>query len=274
MPSGLLRSDIFKLRKSKTLIGCCVAAVILGAAMALIFINAWNSIGNQIEQAVSMLKTAGMNDELIDTAFSTLPKPNRWSYANMLFSDGTIPLLFSIFISVFFASEYTMGTMKHSISRGFNRRDIYLSKLFTSFISIVAIGIAYFVGGMTVTLIFVRKGSELGTQEIIISIICYICLYISMAACYLLAAVAVKKTSSAIAICLAVPTLVSSLMTIIMYGNSDFRFVARFWIFNTPGYVQTMVTGGEWYLAIITAVVYFVAALITGILIFRRQEIK
>lgn len=274
MPAGLLRSDFFKLRKSKTLIGCCAAAVILGAAMALIFINAWNSIGDRIEEAVNMMKLTGMSDELIDTAFSTLPKPNRWSYANMLFSDGTIPLLLSIFISVFFASEYTMGTMKHSISRGFNRRDIYLSKLLTSFISLLAIGIAYFAGGMTVAFIFVKKGSELGTQEILISVICYICLYISMASCFLLAAATVKKTSSAIAVCLAVPTLVSSLMTIVMYGNSDFRFVARFWIFNTPSYVQNMVADGEWYLAIITAAVYFVAALIAGMIIFRRQEIK
>ena len=109
----LLRSDMYKLSKMKSLFICALILVVMG--VGVIFLQSVN-----IEQN-------GSGDQALQiftnqTAVSLFP--------SSLGSDGV--LLSIIVISIFVACEFGFGTIKNTASHGFGRTKIYLSKLIFS----------------------------------------------------------------------------------------------------------------------------------------------
>lgn len=274
MVKSLIKSDFMKLKKSRSLIICCIVAVCLGAVMALLYVNAWNTMGENIENARELMMQMGIDGETIDSAFSVLPEPYFWSYANIMLSDGSIPTFAAICAGVFIASEYSMGTIKNTISRGFSRTKIYVSKLMVSCVTIIILGIAYVVGTMAVCAIFVRGGSEISAVQMLLSVLSYIFLFAAMASVYLMIAVIMKKTGVAIAVSIVIPAVISSVITIITYSNNEFSQVAKYWLFNTPSFVEKMCIDGQAYIPLLISVFYFAVSTAVGLTVFKRQEIK
>ncbi|MBQ3929102.1 MAG: ABC transporter permease subunit [Clostridia bacterium] len=268
----LIKSDFMKLSKSRTLLICSLIALVLGAVMSLLFINAWNSVGESIQQAQKMMLDMGMDEEVVEETFSILPKPYIWSYANMLLGDGTITLLAAICISVFTASEYSMGTLKNTVSRGFTRGQIYLSKLVVSCVSTLILTAAYLIGGMTVCLIFVRGTSELNFGQMAMIAVTQILLLFAMASLYYTIAIIIKKTGSTVAMSIVLPTFVSTMIVTTTYGDKDFAKIARYWLFETPVYVQKFCLNGQIYIPLLLAAGYFAVTVAAGYLTFRRQD--
>jgi len=51
------------------------------------------------------------------------------TFLELTLALGFLPTLFAIFVSLFVAGEFHNGTIKNYVSKGFNRIQIYLSKL-------------------------------------------------------------------------------------------------------------------------------------------------
>lgn len=107
---NLLRGDFYKLRRSKSFFTCLGILAIIVSYIIIHFKSSSN-----IKEQLS-------------------PSTFHWIY--MLFREKAfipyfIPLFQSIFITMFITNEYNTGTIKDSVSLGFSRMKVYISKLIT-----------------------------------------------------------------------------------------------------------------------------------------------
>ena len=136
---NLLRADFYKLRRSKSFFICLG---ILALFVAYIIIDFSSS--------------AHIKEQLSPSTF-------HWIY--MLFMERAflpyfIPLFQAIFITMLITSEYSTGTIKDSVSLGFSRRKIYMSKLITVSVgSILMMLVAIFFTIITSIFVFGIYGS-------------------------------------------------------------------------------------------------------------------
>jgi ABC-2 type transport system permease protein len=118
---NLLRADFYKLRRSKSFFICLLMNAIY---VTYIIIDFGSS--------------AHIKEQLSPSTF-------HWIY--MLFKEKaflpySIPVFQAIFITMFITNEYSTGTIKDSVSLGFSRRKIYMSKLITVSVGSILIMLA------------------------------------------------------------------------------------------------------------------------------------
>jgi ABC-2 type transport system permease protein len=136
---NLLRADFYKLRRSKSFF-ICLGIIALFVAYIIVDFRSSSHIKEQLS-----------------------PSTFHWIY--MLFKERAflpyfIPLLQAIFITMLITSEYSAGTIKDSVSLGFRRRKIYMSKLITVSVgSILMMLVAIFATVITSFFVFGIYGS-------------------------------------------------------------------------------------------------------------------
>lgn len=136
---NLLRADFYKLRRSKSFFICMG---ILALVVAYIIIDFSSS--------------AHIKEQLSPSTF-------HWIY--MMFKEKAflpyfIPVFQAIFITMLITNEYSTGTIKDSVSLGFSRAKIYMSKLITVSVgSVLMMLVAIFFTGITSLFVFGIYGS-------------------------------------------------------------------------------------------------------------------
>ena len=128
--TALMKADGYKLRKSRSLKVCLLVAFVLGILMAVLYHIAWSMIGNNIETTRSMMMMFGSDEKTINEMLMIIPDENMWAYISTALADTNVLYIAAIVISIFVGSEYSMGTIKNSVSRGYSRSSIYVSKLY------------------------------------------------------------------------------------------------------------------------------------------------
>ena len=271
---GLIKTQLKLLSKSRSLIVCMVIAIALGITMTLIYNYFWEQRGDKIAMSYALMRQYGMNTQLLDTALSSIPRNNLWSYINIFFSDGAIWLISCCCASSFLSCEYTMGTLKNPVSRGCGRRQIYLAKYIAGIIDVFLIALSY-VGAGTVTALFVvQRTASVGAGDIVLIIICYILLLAAMAAFFMLLTVLFHRTGFSAAAAIAGPMLISSLLNVIAAVNESASSLSRYLLMESFITVEQSVLNGEAYITIITAAAYIIICSTAGYIIFNRSEIK
>lgn len=112
--SRLLKADLYRLFRSKSFYVCTLVLTLLLCASA--YLVDWTYTLQENAQ-VSIQTTNLLQDGI--------------SYGLWVFSGGDSHIFMAIFIAIFIASEFSHGTMKNIVSKGFPRYQIYLSKLIT-----------------------------------------------------------------------------------------------------------------------------------------------
>lgn len=110
----LLKADFYRLFRSKSLYWCSLVftALLCGSAYIMHWANTLQENAKVTIQTVS-------------------PLQNGITYGLWVFNGGDSHLFMAIFIAIFITSEFSYGTMKNIVSKGFSRYQIYLSKLIT-----------------------------------------------------------------------------------------------------------------------------------------------
>ncbi len=272
--NALFKADLYKLRNSRSFRVCIIVSFVLGIVMAVLYYYAWKSLAENIESTKSLILSMGDYGDTVSEALDLIPKNNLWSYINISLSDQNVLYLAAIVISIFVGSEYSMGTLRNSVSRGFSRTQIYFSKLLTAMIAALAVIILYVLGGAIPGCIMFGFSASVSAGEIIVSVLGYFVLFIAATSFYAMICTITKKTGYAIAFSLIVPLLITSLDRVIRIGYKDFGKISRFWLFETITDTQQLIQSSETYIIFIVAAVYIALCTVMGIVIFRRQEIK
>jgi ABC-2 type transport system permease protein len=253
---NLLRSDFYRLFKTKSFYICAAIEVALFILNALI-LN-WAATLTSEDRAVyqSMLPDGGLD------------------FASSVFS-GNIQLLIGIIIAIFVTAEFSHGTMKNSVSKGFLRWKIYASKgismlaaayllIFVTFIIGAGVGAVLF-GGMGVFTadLFKKIGIEL-------------LLYAALVSFFLLISMVIRNLGGVLAInilgVLTVEPLIYQIIELINKGKIEF---SKYSLVNNIDFYNSSAAGGDDYLrSAVVALVYLAITLILGLLAFRKADIK
>ncbi len=272
--TGLFKAEMKRLTKSRSLIVCIIIAVILGITVAMLYNYFWEQKGGRIAASYALMEQFNMDTEILDTALSSIPEHNIWSFVNIFFTDGTIWILSAICTCSFLASEYHTGTLKISISRGCKREHILFAKFLSGFISVLIVALAYVGSGSLAACFMVELRSELSFTQMSVILLMYFLLIAASAAVFLMLTVIFQKSGFAVAVIIAFPMIFSLLINLASMVFENASSLSRFLLSSAFMTVQQSVLAGETYITALTALGYIILSAIISIAVFNRSEIK
>lgn len=272
----LIISDWKKLMKCRTLWVCAVISFLTGMLMTVLYDMAWQNMSNtqQFQTVLYLFQTAGMDTEMSKQLLSQFPAQVFWQYVNTLLSDGNIVIFAAIVISVYIGAEYNEGTFKNTLSRGFPRITVYLSKYIVSVAAMAITVLSYVLGGGIVAAVKFDLTTDVSDEQMLIMILAYAALFIALTAVFMFIATVAKKTGFAVALSLVIPIVASLIIQILSFGFDWVTDAANYWIFDTATLVKMLYENGNIWIAFTVAPIYLLAALGFGSWIFQRQEMK
>ena len=267
--TGLIKADFKKLFKGKTLLVCSIIALGYGALTIYLLNMTIDMMKNQLGALMSMGE-----DIEFSLVLGGIPKNNVWSMVNSLFTNSDVGILIAICICVFITSEYSMGTFKNSVSRGFSRTQIYLSKFIVSAVSSLIIMLLFVIGGTVVAFICMPTKSDVNAVQMITMILTYLFLAVAAASMYLMFAMLFRKTGVSVATSICIVVFVSSIFEVLGVFVENFSNYSRFWILNTFTIVEQSCLNGEIYIPLLIGLGYIVVTGAIGMFVFKKRDIK
>lgn len=255
---NLLKADIYKLLKSRAVIICLILNMIY-AITSIIAISCITKL--------SQLKgdqEAGLN------GISCITQSQSWA--------GVIALIIAIAVTIFVTTEFSYGTMKYSIAKGYSRTEIYFSNLISASVLTSIMLLSYVV--ITTATATVLWGFGDFNPEIFIGSLNVIgiqlLLYISLAAFSLMISMLIKNSGGAIALNLMTLVLLVNLLckAIDFIGGNKFDS-SIYWIMsNMSMLTNPMPEMIDVSRGVLVAVGYFSISTLIGCAAFNRYEFK
>ncbi len=128
--------------------------------------------------------------------------------------SSNLTMILGIFIALFICSDYTEGTAKNIIGRGYTRTAWMTAKLGTVLIAALLFSAACLVTTFAAGVAFFGLGDP-GKAELIPAVPIQLLLILAHAALFALFSFMLRKTGGAIAMNLLVPTVISLILTIL-----------------------------------------------------------
>ena len=243
----LIVSDLKKLMKCRTVWVCAVIAFLIGMLMTYLYDMAWNNMADteNYQKDLYFMRTMGMD------------------------SDTTKQML-----SQFIGSEYNEGTFKNTLSRGFSRTSVYLSKYISAVLAMAITVVSYIAGGGLIAAIKFDLTTDVTDEEMIIKVLAYSVLFIAVTGVFMLIAALSKRTGYAIALNIVIPIIISLVVRILSFGFDWVTRIASYWIFDNITLVTTLYESNDICITFIIAPIYLIISLAVGMFAFSRQEIK
>lgn len=259
--SNLLRSDFYRLFRSKSFYVCTVVA--MGLIALNIFLLDWAS------------RVAG---EGVNLDVSTLYKDGI-SYGLTAFSNGNVQMILGIIIAIFVTAEFSHGTMKNVVSKGFPKLQIYLTKLISMTVASYIIIIATFVVGTISAIIVTGTLGDLNGEyisKIVKTIGIELLLNTALTALILLVSMVVRNLGAAIAIniigIMSFGPLIFSILEYVVKGK--IKFTEYSLLNNIAFYANNTAKGSDYLRSLIVGLIFLAVSTVLGIYAFKKSDVK
>ena len=201
----LLRFELYKLFRSKGFFAC------VGVAVLMCFVTL---------SSIHSRSTDGYSGFLALTR---------------AIENSSFCMLLGIFASIFVCDDYSGGTIRNIVTRGYTRTQIYFAKLIALWIgSLVMLLCCWFVSTLIGALLFGSGGGSVDVSQIGRLLRTQILLVLAYAALYNAICSAIQKTGVSVAVCVVLPILVVMLMNFIQISFVDDSlrdvFLEEYWI--------------------------------------------
>jgi len=264
---NLLQSDFYRLFRSKSLYICTFVAALL---MALnIFILDWSiKIASSVESTAAAMP------------FTVNPFTNGISYGMTSFTGGDVHMFIAIFTAIFITAEFSHGTMKNVVSKGFHRTQIYFTKLITmTAAAFLMMLVMFVVGTIAATIVTGTLGDITGVLigQMLKTIGMELLLHTSLIAIFVMIAMTIKNIGGVIAIDIIGVITLSGLVYIILefLFKNTIHFTKYSLINNIKFYYMNTTAIGEDYLrSIIVGIAFLAVATTLGIFAFVKTDVK
>lgn len=141
----LIRSDFYKLKKSRYFWVCLIITAVLAVGSVFLMDFTYKLMGDQMEaqmeQQQEILDENGANISVEGVPASR--DDLSGSSQLVTFFAGNTLIVMAVLLSLFIGSEFNHGTIKNIVSRQYSRRAIYLSKLVTGILTGVSFTLIY-----------------------------------------------------------------------------------------------------------------------------------
>lgn len=257
---NLLRSDLYRLIRSKSFYICTGISVALLVLNAVVLKWASTQAGVQGEAYAAMLPSGGIDFGL--SAFG-----------------GNAQMLLGIIVGIFVAAEFSHGTMKNVVSKGFVKWKIYLAKFLSMLLAVYfVLFITMAVGVVVASFLFGGVGELTGTfvAEIFKIVGIEILLYVAMTSFFVMVSMVIRNLGGVIAIIIIWPALAEPLLfqLLQLITKNKIHFSEYCLVNNIAFYNNVPAVGDDYLRSAIVALVYLVITLGAGLYIFQKSDIK
>ncbi|MBR4345156.1 MAG: ABC transporter permease [Lachnospiraceae bacterium] len=267
----LLSFEFRKLRRTKSLWICTIIMVVLKIAGVV--------ITYATQRMITTLSTVeGISEaDLGGTILSSSGLKELATASN----GSNITILFAIFVTLFICSDFTEGTIKNILSRGFTREQVFFAKS----ICIVCAGILFGLLSMLVGFIAGTVAFGVGSgfsSSLIFSMLIQLLALIAYIMMDVLLAVLFTKAGGSMTLGIIIPMVVpmigqlgdlafSAIIESIDYNDA---VVSRYLISHNLSSISNLnVSGGTLAIAAVIFVVYIILFTLLGILSIRKKEV-
>ncbi len=259
---NLLRSDFYRLFRSKSFYICTAISMLLMALNILLVEWASNLAG---EEGVVISENPIFKDGI--------------TYGLTAFANGNLEIILGIIIAIFVSAEFSHGTMKNVVSKGFSKINIYLSKLITMVSTTLIMIIATFLTGfICATILSGSMGDFSGDNLAIIfkTIGIEILLNTALVAILVLVPMVIRNIGGAIAINIfGVMTVAPLLFNILqLIARDKIKFTDYSLLNNIAFYFSNTAKGSDYLRSVIVGLVFLVGATALGIFAFKKSDVK
>lgn len=202
------------------------------------------------------------------------PSLSGISYLMEAISGSALSAVLAVFIPLFICEDYTSGTIRNIITRGFSRLEIFIAKLIailaaTVIMTAVCLAAAYLVG----TAFWGAGEPSLGSEQIKI-LLCQLAVIVAYATMFFAISSMLQKVGGSIAICLIFP-----MAAVILLSLADAALAEReielsgYWIENLGSSLAFVEAEAEDIKkALIGAGCYFAASVAASWLVIMKRE--
>lgn len=263
--SNILKSEFYKLKKSKAFYICIAACAALAVFIAF-------EIQHETAQAVLRPQ-----DPELASFLAMRPHLGGAWFIGQSFSQGMLSLICAVFVSIFVAVEFNFGTMKNIVSKGFNRVQVYIAKFIaSSAAALVMLVVFMVVAGIAGTVLWgFNPSGATNVGNLIPLFFTQALLIIAFTAVFVFVAMSLRSNGASIAVNISAVVLFDVLLQAanLLIGNSV--TLSDYWIAGNISKLATLSpTAPDVTRGIIAAVVYTIAALLAGSTLFKKQDIK
>ncbi len=259
--NNILKSDFYRLFKSKSYYICTIVALLLMVTNIFIYKWQWETFSEQL----------GME---------TFPYKDGITYGLTVFSNGNILMIIAIFTAIFVTAEFAHGTMKNAVSKGFSKLQIYLSKLVTMTVAVILILLVNFIVSTIAGVIVIGSLGEFTGEFVAImfkTIGIELLLNFALTAVLVLIAMVVRNLGGVIAIDIIGVFSLGSLIYIALelLVDGKIKFTQYSLMNNISFYnMNTTAMGSDYLRSTIVAVAFLVITTILGIVAFKKSDVK
>lgn len=281
---NLIRTDIYRMFKSKAIYIFIILCIAFAVAMPCIFDFARDQLANMpdVKNAMESMNmnegqsfgfSVGMDSNALLDQQTDL---NAFWFVAQIFGGNILILFVAILASLFVTSEYSYGTIKNLVAKGFSRISIYMSKLITVWIAILIMQLVLVVITFITSAIIFGTGAI--TSEIIIQvlgmILIQLLLHMAIGSICTMVAMNLKHSAGTMALNIIMITMTSSIIGLIDILLPEGMKISDYLI--TTNISKMAVLDAE-NIAVIksigVAVIYTIASTAIGTVIFRKLDI-
>jgi ABC-2 type transport system permease protein len=209
----------------------------------------------------------------------TLPWKDGFSYGLKAFGNNNVTTLLAIIISIFVTAEFTHGTMKNVVSKGFSKIQIYLSKLIVMIVAaFITVLLSFAVGTVSAAIVTGTFGNLSGDFVANLFKVSGIELLLltALTAVYLFVSMSIKNLGGVIAINIVGISIFSFIFPLLEYlVKGKIKFTDYSLLNNIAFYLNgTTMKGSDYLRSAIVGLAFLAVTTILGIVLFRKSDVK
>jgi len=263
---NILKSDFYKLKKSKAFWICTALCLVFGVLMVTAF---------HVE-IQSDLSRFGPGDHDYDNALLKSQAASAvWGLEQFLPMNFNV-LLVGVFIAVFVTSEFSYGTIKNTLSRGADRVKVFFSKFIVCGLAAVIMQTLFISALLTAgSIVWGFDPHGLSTPGSLLSVILSQMLAIlSFAALFTFISTAMRSNGGSIATNIICSTMVSMLFTALSMLFGGNIVLNDYWIGGVVSKLATVTpASGDVAHGIIVTAAWGIASVLVGTTLFNKMDV-
>lgn len=273
----LIRSEFYKLSKSRVYLVCCLLSVLL----SLIGVGTFKLLETMMQgMSPDMMEgffSAGSNNsmDMVNGAFQE--GLTGLSMVVQSFTQNSVEILMAVFASVFLCSEFSSNTIRHTVSRGFSRGKIYFVKMLTVFWgSFVLLAIFVLFNGIFGTLFWRLGDFNAGmTKDFLVFFGMQLLLHFALASLFGMFAILLRSHAGVISVNLCLILFVPLLVYLVNLLLKDSNAITDYWILQSIVNASQLSPGNDLLVKnVFVGGGYLVISYLIGSLNFQTRDIN
>ncbi len=189
-------------------------------------------------------------------------------------SQSKLEMFLGVFIAIFVCSDFGEGTIRNIISRGFSRRNVFISKYVSCLVASLGLAIMSLVVGFAFGTIFGGIGDNWSIRFLPL-IAAQILTVFAYASVFVFFSLLLKKLGGAITIAIVLPIVLPLLLTLMnaIFSKSHFDFT-NLWLSGCmTSLADPNIEPKSFIVSLIVPSIYILLSDILGLIFFKKAEV-